>query len=108
MSNDLFSNQQNDFIAQTNLLIKKLDDFIPENELEQFCDDLKSVINFHDKKYYVDADSVISDYDYDLLFKKLKQLEDENPNLITADSPTQRVAKGLNNEFATVAQRHRR
>ena len=103
MSNDLFSNQQNDFIEQTNLLIKKLDDFIPENELEQFCDDLKSVINFHDKKYYVDADSVISDYDYDLLFKKLKQLEDENPNLITADSPTQRVAKGLNNEFATVA-----
>ena len=103
MSNDLFSNQQNDFIAQTNLLIKKLDDFIPENELEQFCDDLKSVINFHDKKYYVDADSVISDYDYDLLFKKLKQLEDENPNLITADSPTQRVAKGLNNEFITVA-----
>jgi DNA ligase (NAD+) len=103
MSNDLFSNQQNDFIAQTNLLLKKLDDFIPENELEQFCDDLKAVINFHDKKYYVDADSVISDYDYDLLFKKLKQLEDENPNLITADSPTQRVAKGLNNEFATVA-----
>ena len=103
MSNDLFSNQQNDFIAQTNLLLKKLDDFIPENELEQFCDDLKSVINFHDKKYYVDADSVISDYDYDLLFKKLKQLEDENPNLITADSPTQRVAKGLNNEFITVA-----
>ncbi len=103
MSNDLFSNQQNDFIAQTNLLLKKLDDFIPENELEQFCEDLKSVINFHDKKYYVDADSVISDYDYDLLFKKLKQLEDENPNLITADSPTQRVAKGLNNEFATVA-----
>ncbi len=103
MSNDLFSNQQNDFIAQTNLLLKKLDDFIPENELEQFCDDLKSVINFHDKKYYVDADSVISDYDYDLLFKKLKQLEEENPNLITADSPTQRVAKGLNNEFATVA-----
>ena len=103
MSNDLFSNQQNDFIEQTNLLLKKLDDFIPENELEQFCDDLKSVINFHDKKYYVDADSVISDYDYDLLFKKLKQLEDENPNLITADSPTQRVAKGLNNEFATVA-----
>ncbi|MBK6273607.1 MAG: NAD-dependent DNA ligase LigA [Saprospirales bacterium] len=103
MSNDLFSNQQNDFIEQTNLLLKKLDDFIPENELEQFCEDLKSVINFHDKKYYVDADSVISDYDYDLLFKKLKQLEDENPNLITADSPTQRVAKGLNNEFATVA-----
>ncbi len=103
MSNDLFSNQQNDFIAQTNLLLKKLDDFIPENELEQFCEDLKSVINFHDKKYYVDADSIISDYDYDLLFKKLKQLEEENPNLITADSPTQRVAKGLNNEFATVA-----
>lgn len=103
MTNDLFSATNNDILAQTNLLLKKADDFIPENELEQFCEDLKTAIDFHDKKYYVDSDSIISDFDYDILFKKLKQIEEENPNLITADSPTQRVAKGLNNEFTTVA-----
>ena len=34
--------------------------------------------------------------------KKLKEIEEENPNLITADSPTQRVAKGLNQDFTTM------
>lgn len=89
-------------ISLTEKLLKKADDFIPEAELEQFCEDLKTVINFHDHHYYIKADSVISDYDYDRLFRKLKAIEEENPNLITADSPTQRVAKGLNKEFPTV------
>lgn len=94
MTPDLFSSANNDErIALTEQLLKQLDDFIPENKLEQFCEDLKSVINFHDHLYYVKADSIITDYDYDRLFKKLKEIEKENPNLITADSPTQRVAK---------------
>ncbi|MBP6153182.1 MAG: NAD-dependent DNA ligase LigA [Chitinophagales bacterium] len=99
---DLFSNQHQLSIAQTENLLRKLDDFIPENELEWFSNDLKAVINFHDQLYYVQSNSVITDFDYDRLFKKLKQIEEENPNLITADSPTQRVAKGLNKEFSTV------
>ncbi len=94
-------NQEN-LISQTEQLLKKLDDFIPEKETEQFCKDLKTIINFHDHNYYVKTDSIITDYDYDRLFKKLKSVEEENPNLITADSPTQRVAKGLNQEFPTV------
>ncbi|HRB69621.1 MAG TPA: hypothetical protein PLC92_05910, partial [Chitinophagales bacterium] len=96
---DLISNQHQLSIAQTENLLRKLDDFIPENELEWFSNDLKAVINFHDQLYYVQSNSVITDFDYDRLFKKLKQIEEENPNLITADSPTQRVAKGLNKEF---------
>lgn len=91
-----------DLISLTEQLLKKLDDFIPESELEQFCEYLKTIINFHDHNYYVKTDSIITDYDYDRLFKKLKSVEEENPNLITADSPTQRVAKGLNQEFPTV------
>jgi DNA ligase (NAD+) len=102
MSQDLFSSAKHDFIALTEHLLKKLDDFIPEAEQEQFCDDLKTVINFHDKNYYIESNSIITDYDYDRLFKKLKEVESENPNLVTADSPTQRVAKGLNAEFPTV------
>lgn len=91
-----------DFIALTEQLLKRLDDFIPENQTEQLCEDLKSAINFHDKNYYVESNSIITDYDYDRIFKKLKEVENEYPNLITADSPTQRVAKGLNAEFPTV------
>ncbi|MCC6584231.1 MAG: DNA ligase (NAD(+)) LigA, partial [Chitinophagales bacterium] len=103
MTNDLFSTSNNiDLISLTDKILKQLDDFVPENKLEQFCEDLKTVINFHDHQYYVKADSLITDYDYDRLFKKLKQIEEENPNLVTADSPTQRVAKGLNQEFPTV------
>lgn len=102
MSQDLFFSANNNLIALTEHLLKKLDDFIPVAEQEQFCEELKTVINFHDKNYYVESNSIITDYDYDRLFKKLKEIESENPNLVTADSPTQRVAKGLNAEFPTV------
>lgn len=99
---DLFSSQQEDLVELTQKVLKKINQPIPENELESFCEQLKKVIEFHEKKYYVDAQSLISDYDYDLLFKKLKTIEEDYPTLITADSPTQRVAKDLNDVFATV------
>ncbi len=44
---------------------------------------------------------MIADYEYDQLFKALEKIEKENPKLITADSPTQRVAKGLTKDFPT-------
>ncbi|HMU98951.1 MAG TPA: NAD-dependent DNA ligase LigA [Chitinophagales bacterium] len=99
---DLFSHIQPDISTITQTALQKIGQFIPENEVEHYCNDLKSIINYYDKKYYVDADSPISDYDYDILFKQLKELEEAYPNLITADSPTQRVAKGLNETFQTV------
>ena len=102
MTNEPPSNDNKELLSRTELLLKKLDDFIPENEIEQFCEDLKTVINFYDHNYYVKTDSLITDYDYDRLFKKLKEIEADNPNLITEDSPTQRVAKGLNKDFPTV------
>lgn len=64
---------------------------------------LAEVINFHDWKYYVQSDSVIADIDYDTLFKKLKDLEEQNPLLRSDSSPTQRVAKGLTKDFPSVA-----
>ncbi len=66
-------------------------------------DDLKKVIHYHDWKYYVDASAVIKDYDYDLLFKQLKQLENKFPDLLIPDSPTQRVARTLTSDFPNVA-----
>ncbi len=52
---------------------------------------LRAQIRFHDKKYYVDAAPEVTDLEYDKLFNKLKELEVAHPELITADSPTQRI-----------------
>lgn len=66
-------------------------------------DDLRMVINYADRKYYVDDEPVLADVEYDTLFKKLKNIEAQYPELVTADSPTQRVALGLSEKFPTVA-----
>lgn len=52
---------------------------------------LRDEIREHDRRYYVDAKPTISDREYDRLLEELKSLEAANPDLITADSPTQRV-----------------
>lgn len=53
--------------------------------------ELKKIINYHIERYYNQDNPEISDYEYDLLMNELKQLEKDNPSLITPDSPTQRV-----------------
>jgi DNA ligase (NAD+) len=63
---------------------------------------LKEVIRYHEWKYYVANDPIISDYEYDVLFKKLQSFEKENPELISSDSPTQRVSQDIINSFNTV------
>lgn len=64
--------------------------------------ELRNVLRFHDHRYYVMNDPLISDFEYDQLYKQLEKLEKENPELVSADSPTQRVAKGLTKDFPTV------
>lgn len=63
---------------------------------------LRDVINYADWKYYVQSEPVFADFEYDTLFKKLKQLEEKYPEQVTADSPTQRIAKGLSERFPSV------
>ena len=60
---------------------------------------LKSVIREHDHRYYVLDDPQISDHEYDSLLRELKKLEDSHPELITSDSPTQRVGGSPISEF---------
>ncbi|MGN6294202.1 MAG: NAD-dependent DNA ligase LigA [Chitinophagaceae bacterium] len=62
---------------------------------------LRDVLRFHEYRYYVLNDPLIADGEYDQLFKELERIEKENPSLITSDSPTQRVAKGLTKDFPT-------
>lgn len=63
---------------------------------------LRDVLRFHEYRYYILNDPLISDPEYDALFKQLEKLEKENPDLITPDSPTQRVGSTLNQAFPTV------
>lgn len=65
--------------------------------------EIKSVINFCDHAYYVLSQQKITDYQYDMLFKELKKIEHENPSLLTSDSPSQRVAYSISEEFETIA-----
>lgn len=66
-------------------------------------DQLRDVINYSDWKYYVQNEPVLADVEYDQLFKQLKHLEESFPELLSADSPTQRIAQGLSERFPTVA-----
>jgi len=63
---------------------------------------LRDVLRFHEYRYYILNDPLVSDFEYDKLFKTLEKAEEDNPKLITSDSPTQRVAKGLTKDFPTV------
>ena len=54
---------------------------------------LRDQIRHHDRKYYVEARPEISDLEYDRLVNELKQLEAKHPELVTPDSPTQRVGE---------------
>jgi DNA ligase (NAD+) len=62
-------------------------------------DDLRDVLRFHEHRYYIQNNPLIADFEYDSLYKQLEAFEKENPDLIVADSPTQRVAKGLTKDF---------
>lgn len=70
----------------------------PVKELEE----LRAVLRFHEYRYYILNDPLIADVEYDRLYKELEKIEAAHPKLITPDSPTQRVAKGLTKEFPTV------
>jgi len=60
---------------------------------------LREVLRFHEHRYYILNDPLISDFEYDQLYKSLEKIEAADPSLITPDSPTQRVAKGLTKDF---------
>src|SRR5882724_3638643 len=54
--------------------------------------ELRDQIRRHDHLYYVEARPELSDFEYDKLYSELKKIEEEHPDFVTPDSPTQRVA----------------
>ncbi len=70
---------------------------------EELAFDLREVIQYHEWRYYILNDPIISDYEYDQLFKKLESIENQYPSLISPDSPTHRISSDLTNQFSPVA-----
>src|SRR5437899_5784817 len=64
--------------------------------------ELRQEIRFHDRKYYEQSRPVITDREYDRLMQELIDLEKENPDLVTHDSPTQRVGGDVQTELKPV------
>ncbi len=64
--------------------------------------DLHQVLRYHEWRYYIMDDPQISDYEYDMLYKKLEFLENHFPELQTVDSPTMRVGDDRVNDSPTV------
>ncbi len=65
-------------------------------------EELKDQIRYHDHRYYSLDDPEISDREYDVLLKNLEEFEKNNPNLISKDSPTQRIGSAPVAQFNTV------
>lgn len=74
--------------------------------VEEEIKNLRDEINKHSYNYYVLDNPVISDYEYDKLFSRLKELEQANPELVTPDSPTQRVG-GISTKFEEHKHKYR-
>lgn len=73
------------------------------DRIKEKIESLRKEINKHDYYYYVLSDPLISDFQYDQLYKELEQLENQYPQYITPDSPTQRVGKDLTKDFKPVS-----
>ncbi len=97
--------RERELIERTRRYLKDLNKLkgASREEAEKFIEELREVIRYHDYKYYVQASPVISDYEYDQLFRLLRDLERKYPSLVSPDSPTQRVASEISGSFPEVS-----
>jgi len=72
------------------------------SEPAQKAAELGRLLRYHEWLYYVQDDPVLSDKEYDELFKQLESIEAAHPEMIVPDSPTQRVGSDLTGDFQSV------
>ncbi len=82
--------------------IRERVDAMSRSEARSRADELREEISHHDHRYYVLDDPEISDAEYDELMAELEAIEDAHPDLVTDDSPTQRVGAPPREELGTV------
>ncbi|MEY3376591.1 MAG: ligase LigA, partial [Bacteroidota bacterium] len=88
-----------DLQEKSKLFISKAQD---EEFLVQNIKVLRELIQFHEQRYYVMNDPLVADFEFDQLYKSLEKVEQKHPELVTIDSPTQRVGPGFTKQFNTV------
>lgn len=88
--------------AQTKELQQQTTAFLKDNATVTDIAVLRNVLRLHEYRYYVMNDPLVADAEYDKLYKQLEAIEKAKPELITPDSPTQRVGSTLNAAFPTV------
>ncbi len=74
-------------------------------KIKQHAHDLRAVIELHNYRYYVLDNPIIPDAEYDKLLRELQQIEQDYPQLITADSPTRRVGAAPLKAFSQITHR---
>ena len=80
----------------------ELMDSLVSVEIKNRVETLRKELNYHSQRYYVYDEPEISDYEYDMMYAELKRLEEENPSLYDANSPTQRVGGKALDKFEKV------
>ena len=70
------------------------------------AEELRTLLNHHNYLYYVEAKPEVSDLEFDRLLRELEALEKDHPELVTPDSPTQRLGGQPIDGFSTVTHRH--
>lgn len=73
-----------------------------DSQIRARVEELRRVLNEHNYRYHVLNAPIITDSEYDALFAELKRLEEEHPELVTPDSPTQRVGSDLQEDLPKV------
>ena len=73
-----------------------------KHAIEDKINHLRKTIEYYEKKYYIDNDPQISDYEFDMLIKALQELERSHPEFVVSESPTQRVGEQPLSGFASI------
>ena len=71
-------------------------------DIKQKIEELRKTLRYHSDRYYNDDAPEIEDYEYDMMMRELKKLEDEHPEYDSVDSPTKRVGGKADNSFESV------
>lgn len=96
------SEQENLLLNQTVQFLNLSDEVSDKQVAEERINELRSIITLHDQLYYGQSKTIISDKDYDYLFSKLKELENEYPEFFSEESPTQRLGDVLQDNLKSV------
>jgi len=101
-SDDLYKNKNDSSMSLQYLLSLDISKIQTQDDAWQIAEKLRDELNKHNYYYYIKDNPIISDAEYDKLLRNLFDLEKKFPQIVTPDSPTQRIGAPLEGGFPTV------